>query len=88
MSYPDTNSTSYAYSNHHMTGKYDTNNNLIGHWGYDSKGRVITYYSHLKDSVPQDRIDLAYQSQNTTVTKSSGTTTYGTEVIDGIYRRQ
>ena len=85
VGYPDTNSTSYSYSNHHMTNKYDTNNNLIGHWDYDTWGRVVTYYSHLKDAVPQDRIDLTYQLGGTVVTRSTGTTTYTTDIIDSIH---
>jgi hypothetical protein len=46
--------------NHNLTDKYDTNINLIGHWDYDGKGRVITYYSHLENGVAQNRIDLSY----------------------------
>jgi RHS repeat-associated protein len=84
VTYPDMNFVRYAYMNHSMTDKYDTNNNLIGHWVYDTKGRVITYYSHLKDSVPQDRIDLSYQFLKTIVTRSTGVTTYTTDIIDGI----
>jgi RHS repeat-associated protein len=83
VTYPDSNSISYAYLNHNLTDRYDTNNNLIGHWDYDSDGRVITYYSHLKNGIPQDRIDLAYQFQKTQVTKPSGMTTYTTGVIGG-----
>ena len=86
VNYPDTNSVGYAYSSHRMTDKYDTNNNLTGHWNYDSKGRVSTYYSHLKNGVPQDRIDLQYELLKTNVTNSTGTTTYTIGVIDGIYR--
>jgi RHS repeat-associated protein len=82
--YPDQNFLRYAYSNHNLTDKYDTDNNLIGHWGYDNRQRVINYYSHLKDSVPQERVDLLYQIGSTVVTKSTGTTTYTTGVIDGI----
>ncbi len=84
VTYPDTNFISYAYSNHNLTDKYDTNNNLIGHWGYDSRRRAIDYYSHLKDGVPQERIDLSYQLGRTLVAKSTGTTTYTTAVIYGI----
>jgi RHS repeat-associated protein len=84
VTYPDTNVITYAYSNHNLTDKYDTNNNLIGHWGYDNRHRVISYYSHIKDSVPQERIDLTYQLGGTVVTRSTGTTTYTTAVIDGI----
>ena len=62
VTYPDTNFISYAYSNHHLTDKYDTNNNLIGHWGYDTYGRVNNYYSHIKDSVHQEEINLTYPS--------------------------
>jgi len=84
VTYPDQNFVRYAYSNHNLTGKYDTSNNLIGHWGYDSRRRVINYYSHLKDGIPQERIDLTYQPSGTLVTNSTGTTTYTTSVIDGI----
>ena len=84
VTYPDTNFITYAYSNHNLTDKYDTNNNLIGHWAYDSYARVITYYSHPKDGVPQERIDLSYQLGGTVVTRSTGTTTYTTEILDGI----
>jgi len=83
VTYPDTNFIRYVYSNHSMTDKYDTNNNLIGHWGF-TNGRVTTYYSHLKDSVPQERIDLSYEFLKTTVTSSVGVTTYTTDIIDGI----
>ena len=84
VTYPDTNFVRYAYSNHRMTDKYDTHNNLIGHWGYDTWGRVVTYYSHLKDGLPQERIDLTYQLGGTVVTKSTGTTTYTTDIVDEI----
>jgi YD repeat-containing protein len=84
VTYPDQNFVRYAYSNHKLTDKYDTNNNLVGHWDYDSYGRVITYYSHLKDSVPQERIDLIYQLGSTVVTRSTGATTYTTSVVDEI----
>ncbi len=83
VTYPDTNFVRHAYSNHFMTDKYDTNNNLIGHWDY-TNGRVTTYYSHLKDSVPQERIDLSYEFLKTIVTRSTGVTTYTTDIIDGI----
>jgi RHS repeat-associated protein len=82
--YPDTNSINYAYTNHNLTDKYDTNNNLIGHWGYDNSHRVITYYSHLEGGVPQERIDLTYQLGSTSVTRSTGATTFTTAVIDSI----
>jgi RHS repeat-associated protein len=84
VTYPDTNFISYAYSSHNLTDKYDTNNNLFGHWGYDNWHRVTTYYSHLKDSIPQERIDLTYQTGGTVVTRSTGAATYTTAVIDGI----
>jgi RHS repeat-associated protein len=83
VTYPDTNFISYAYSNHNLTDKYDTNNNLFGHWDY-TNGKVTTNYSHLKDGVPQERIDLVYQSQQTLVTNSTGTTTYTTALIGNI----
>jgi RHS repeat-associated protein len=84
VTYPDTNFISYAYSNHNLTDKYDTNNNLIGHWGYDNGRRVINYYSHIKDAVHQEEISLAYQLESTVVTRSTGATTYTTADIDGI----
>ena len=84
VTYPDTNSLSYAYTNHNLTDRYDTNNNLTGHWGYDANGRVQTNYSYLNNGVPQDRIDLSYQNQQTLVTNSKGTTTYTTALIGSI----
>jgi RHS repeat-associated protein len=84
VTYPDQNSISYAYLNHNLTDKYDTNNNLVGHWDYDGYGRVITNYSYVKDGVPQNRIDLSYQNQQTLVTNSTGTTTYTTALIGNI----
>jgi RHS repeat-associated protein len=84
VTYPDTNFISYAYSNHNLTDKYDTNNNLIGHWGYDNGHRVTNYYSHIKDSVHQEEINLTYQTESTVVTSSTGATTYTTTDIDGI----
>ena len=88
VTYPDQNFTRYAYSSHRMTDKYDTNNSLVGHWEYDANGRVITYYSHVKDGIPQGRIDLSYQSGSTVLTRSSRTTNYGTAIIDGIHTVQ
>jgi len=84
VTYPDAQFISYAYSNHNLTDKYDTNNNLFGHWDYDASGRVQTYYRYLKEGVPQERIDLAYQNQQTLVTNSTGTTTYTTALIGNI----
>ena len=84
VTYPDQNFVRYAYSNHNLTDKYDTNNNLIGHWGYDNRHRVTNYYSHIKDGVHQEEINLTYQPGGTVVTRSTGTTTYTTAVIDGI----
>ena len=84
VTYPDQNFVTYAYSSHDLTDKYDTNNNLFGHWGYDNRHRVINYYSHLKDGVLQERIDLSYQPGGTVVTRSTGATTYHTSIIDGI----
>jgi RHS repeat-associated protein len=83
VTYPDTQSISYAYSSHNLTDKYDTNNNLTGHWDYTG-GKVTTNYSHLKEGVPQERIDLVYQNQQTLVTNSTGTTTYTTALIGTI----
>jgi len=85
VTYPDQNFVRYSYSNHDLTDKYDTNNNLIGHWAYDNRHRVTTYYSHLKDGIPQERIDLTYQPGGTVVTRSTGATNFTTAVIDGIY---
>jgi len=84
VTYPDQNFLSYAYLNHNLTDEYDTNNNLIGHWGYDNRHRVINYYSHIKDAVHQEEINLTYQVGSTVVTRSPGTTTYTTAVIDSI----
>ncbi|HVP77782.1 MAG TPA: RHS repeat domain-containing protein, partial [Thermodesulfobacteriota bacterium] len=84
VTYPDTQSISYAYSNHNLTDKYDTDNNLFGHWEYDANGRVQTYYRYLKEGVPQERIDLVYQSQQTLVANSQGTTTYTTGLVGTI----
>ncbi len=84
VTYPDQNFVRYVYSNHDLIDKYDASNNLIGHWAYDSYGRVTTYYSHLKDGIPQERIDLTYQFGGTVVTRSTGATTYTTGVIDSI----
>jgi RHS repeat-associated protein len=84
VTYPDDNSISYAYSNHLLTDKYDTDGNLIGHWGYDSYSGVNNYYSHIKDSVPQEEVTLSYPPRGTEVTSSTGTTTYTVASIDGI----
>jgi YD repeat-containing protein len=77
-------SITYGYdANHNLTDKYDTNGNLFGHWEY-TNGKVTTNYSHLKEGVPQERIDLVYQDQQTLVTNSKGTTTYTTSLIGNI----
>ena len=88
VTYPDQNFVRYAYSSHDLTDKYDTNNNLIGHWGYDNRHRVINYYSHIKDTIHQEEINLTYQPGSTVVTNSTGTTTFTTSLIDGIYVAQ
>jgi RHS repeat-associated protein len=88
VTYPDSRSLSYVYSNHLLTDKYDTNSNLIGHWGYDTAGRVSTHYRYIDNNVHQEEIGLSYNfSQNPpiiAVTRSTGTTTYTARVIDGI----
>jgi len=84
VTYPDQNFTSYAYSDHNLTDKYDTNNSLIGHWGYDNRHRVTNYYSHVKDGVHQEEISVAYQPGGTVVTRSTGATTYTTDIVDSI----
>jgi RHS repeat-associated protein len=91
-------SITYAYSNHNLTDKFDGEGNPIGHWVYYNnnetdrrKIRVQSYYSHLKDSIPQESIDLiTYQIQDnqfpkTVVTRPQGTTTYTIAVTDGIH---
>jgi len=88
VTYPDQNFVRYAYSSHDLTDKYDTNNNLIGHWGYDGNHRVINYYSHIKDTIHQEEINLTYQPGSTVVTNSTGTTTFTTSLINGIYVAQ
>ena len=84
VTYPGTDpasSLTYAYdANHHLTDKYDTGNNLVGHWEYtaDGSGRVLTHHRFLKDGVRQELIDFAYNPvvNNTTVlTRSTGQTT-------------
>ncbi len=84
VTYPDTNSITYTYLNHDLTNKYDTNNNLIGHWGYDNRHRVTKYYSHIKGSAHQEEMNLTYRLGSTIVTRSTGTTTYSIDVLDGI----
>jgi RHS repeat-associated protein len=88
VAYPDSQSISYAYdANHRLTDKYDTSSNLIGHWHYNTNGKVDTYYRFLKDSVPQERIDFSYttsEPRTITLTRSTGTTTYTGAINDGI----
>ncbi len=88
VSYPDSRSLSYAYSSHRMTDKYDTSSNLIGHWAYDANGRVSTYYRFVRDTVNQEQITFTYDytstPNTTTLTRSTGTTTYTTAINDGI----
>ena len=85
VTYPDGHSVGYDYSDHNLTDKYDTEFKLIGHWEYDDKDKVTTYYSHLKDGIEQGRIDLDYQFLKTEVVHFSGVTTYTIQIIDGIY---
>ena len=85
VTYPDTNFIRYDYyTNHNLKEKFDTNNNLVGHWGYDSYGRVNNYYSHIKDDVHQEEINLTYEIGSTVVTRTTGPTTYTTADIEGI----
>jgi hypothetical protein len=72
VAYPDQNFVRYAYSSHNLTDKYDTNNNLIGHWGYDSYSRVNNYYRHIKDSVHQEEINLTYPIGKTELRRTIG----------------
>ncbi len=86
-------SISYTYSNHNLRDKYDSYGNLIGHWDYDNsnetdrrKIRVNTYYSHIKDTVPQEKIELSYQFlpfdfPKTVVKRYTGATTYSQPLI-------
>jgi len=75
----------YSYDgNHNLTEKKDTNGQVFGHWEYDNRHRVTNYYSHLKDSNPQEWINFSYQLGGTVLTKPTGTTTYTTGVIDDI----
>ena len=78
VTYPDANFITYAYSNHNLTDKYDTNNNMIGHWQYDGLGRVNLYYSHLKDGIQQDKVELQYDYLQTKVIRRIGETNYET----------
>ncbi len=82
--YSDSRSVSYAYSSHNMTDKYDTASNLIGHWAYDENGKVATYYRYVDNGTPQERIDFAYTTDTTTLTRSTGTATYNTAIVNGI----
>ncbi len=83
--YPDTNSITYTYdTNHRLTDKKDTSGNIIGHWDYNSDGRVSTYYRYLINGVPQERADFTYTTNTTTLTRSTGATNYTTAINDGI----
>ena len=84
VSYPDSRSIGYAYSNHNLTDKKDAANNIMGHWDYNTDGKVSLYYRYLKDGVPQEQATFDYTSSGTTLTRSTGTTTYATAVNDGI----
>ena len=84
VSYPDSQALGYRYSTHFLTDKYDSASNLIGHWAYDTSGRVTSYYRFLKDGVPQEQIGFSYTTNATTLTRSTGTTTYATAINDGI----
>ena len=85
VSYFDGNSVGYDYSDHNLTDKYDTESGLIGHWEYDDKDKVEVHWSHLKDGIPQGRIDLEYDDLRTRVIDSKNVATYRREVIDGVY---
>ncbi len=85
VSYPDGSSLGYSYSDHNLTDKYDTESNLIGHWDYDDKHKATAYYSHIKEGIEQERIDLAYGFLKTEVVHTSGLTTYTIQIKDGIY---
>jgi RHS repeat-associated protein len=88
VSYPDTQSIGYAYSSHGLSEKRDTSGSLIGHWDYDTDGRVSTHYRYLEGGVPQERVDFARNlfstPQTTTLTRSTGTSTYASGIIDGV----
>ena len=90
VTYPDTKFVRYAYSSHLLTDKYDTNDNtgLFGHWGYDSYGiKVTNYYSHIKDGVPQEEINLTYPFGKTELRRTIGGQTYLTTYTTGVIDR-
>ena len=77
VTYPDPNFVRYAYSNHNLTEKYDTNNNLIGHWDYDSYGRESSRTTVIsKKGFLRRGSTFPTMSDNTVVTRSTGATTY------------
>jgi RHS repeat-associated protein len=88
VSYPDGRSLSYAYSNHNLTDKYDSSNHLIGHWDYDTDGRVSNHYRYIDNGVYQEQMGFTYNFSSTgqpvTLTRSTGTTTYKTAVKNSI----
>ena len=84
VSYPDGRSLGYAYANHNMTDKYDTSSNLIGHWDYNTNGRVSNYYRYIDNGVYQDQVsftqDISSTGQPVTLTRSTGSSTYKTAI--------
>jgi len=88
VSYPDGQSLAYAYSNHNMTDKYDASNYQIGHWDYDTNGRVSAYYRYVDNGVSQEEVaftyDLSSTGQPITLVRSTGTTAYKTAIKNSI----
>ena len=84
VSYPDSRSLGYAYANHNMTDKYDTSGYLVGHWDYDTNGRVSNYYRYIDNDVYQEQVsftrDFSSTGQPVTLTRSTGTSTYKTAI--------
>ena len=88
VSYPDGQSLAYAYSNHNMTDKYDSSNYQIGHWEYDTNGRVSNYYRYVDNGVNQEEVgftyDLTATGQPITLTRATVTTTYKTAIKNSV----
>ena len=57
---------------------------LVGLYG-GIPSKVKVYWSHLKEGIPQGRIELEYSYLRTWVTDSKNVATYTHQVIDGVY---
>ena len=84
VTYPDTTTREYLYSDNRLTGILDEKGNRFASWTYDIKGRAISS----EHAGGAERVDITYNDDGTTsVSDSLGSTqTYHFANVNGVRR--